>query len=224
MKNKTLILYFLLLAVFSFYTPLIAQQHNDGESEYLQKLLDGNKRFVEGKFSYKDYKTEVKELANGQHPYTIILSCSDSRVPPEIIFDESMGKLFVVRVAGNIVDEIALGSIEYAAEHLHAKLLVVLGHESCGAVTATIGGGEVTPNIEEIVKKISPAVEKAKKNHPENEVLHCAIKENVFNQIEESLKHSKLLTELHENGELKIVGALYDINSGKVSILEHHKD
>ncbi len=221
MKRSIHFFYFLLISVGMLSSTLFAQHDNDID-KYLQKLLDGNERFVEGKYSQKDYPSEVKELTKGQHPYAIILTCSDSRVPPEIIFDESMGKLFVIRVAGNVVDEVALGSIEYAAEHLHTKLLVVLGHESCGAVNATIAGGEVTPNIEEIVKKIAPAVEKAKKNHTADEVLHCSIKENVFNQVNESLKHSKLLTELHEKGELKIVPAIYDINTGKVSVLEHH--
>lgn len=221
-KNIKLLFLFLFALNLANYS-IIAQQ-TDGKDKLLQKLLDGNKRFIEGKFSEKDYPAELKELTKGQHPYAIILSCSDSRVPPEIIFDESMGKLFVVRVAGNVLDEVALGSIEYAAEHLHTKLLVILGHSNCGAVNATIAGGEVTPNIEEIVKKISPAVEKAKKHHPENEVLNCAIKENVINQVEESLKSSKLLTELNEKGELNIVGAMYDISTGKVSILEHHDD
>jgi len=223
MKNKLIYALSIIFCLNFVNITLFAQHHNDG-NKYLQQLLEGNKRFVEGKLSEKKYSDEIKQLTGGQHPYAIILSCSDSRVPPEIIFDESMGKLFVIRVAGNVVDEVALGSIEYAAEHLHTKLLVVLGHESCGAVKATIDGGEVTPNIEEIVKKISPAVDKAKKHHPENEVFHCSIKENVYNQIEASLKQSKLLNELHEKGELTIVGAIYDINTGKVNILGEHED
>ncbi len=222
--TKIIKLNIFLLVFYTLISSVTFAQNKGKADEYLQKLMDGNKRFVEGKLSQKDYPTEIKELTKGQHPYAIILSCSDSRVPPEIIFDESIGKLFVIRVAGNVVDEVALGSIEYAAEHLHAKLLMILGHESCGAVKATIDGGEVTPNIEEIVKKISPAVEKAKKHHSENEVLHCSIKENVYNQIEASLKNSKLLKELEEKGELKIVGAMYDLKTGKVNLLEEHEE
>lgn len=222
--SRKLKINFVLLLVLTLIGSLGFAQQKNASDENLQKLMDGNKRFVEGKLSQKDYAAEIKELTKGQHPYAIILSCSDSRVPPEIIFDESIGKLFVIRVAGNVLDEVALGSIEYAAEHLHTKLLMILGHENCGAVKATIEGGEVTPNIEEIVKKISPAVEKAKKHHSENEVLHCSIKENVYNQLEASVKSSKLLKELEEKGELKIVGAIYDLNTGKVNLLEEHEE
>ena len=108
------------------------------EEDTLARLMNGNARFVKGQHRPANYKRERAELTKGQRPYAIVLSCSDSRVPPEIVFDESLGKLFVVRVAGNVVDPIALGSIEYAAEHLHSKLLFVLGHESCGAVKATV--------------------------------------------------------------------------------------
>ncbi len=105
---------------------------------------------------------ERPELAEGQHPYAIVLACADSRVAPELIFDESLGKLFVVRVAGNVADPVVLGSIEYAVEHLHANLLMVLGHENCGAVKATIGGGAFPPNIEALIKRITPAVDKVR--------------------------------------------------------------
>ncbi|MBK7258284.1 MAG: hypothetical protein IPI01_10895 [Ignavibacteriae bacterium] len=107
------------------------------------RLLNGNRRFVEGRTAARDFVHERPALTAGQHPYAIILTCSDSRVPPELLFDESLGQLFVVRDAGNVVDSVVLGSIEYAAEHLHAGLLIVLGHEACGAVNATIKGGDV---------------------------------------------------------------------------------
>lgn len=190
------------------------------EKKSLQLLLDGNKRFSSGNLNKKDYAKERAKLTKGQHPYAIILSCSDSRVPPEIIFDESLGKLFIVRVAGNVVDPVTLGSIEYAAEHLHAKLLVILGHESCGAVKATLEGGEVTPNIAKIVKRIEPAVKKALTQKLEKSaVLDYAVEENVKSQITASLYNSKVLKELFENKELQIAGAVYSLKTGTVKLL-----
>ena len=102
-----------------------------------------------------------KELVEGQHPFAIILCCSDSRVPPEVIFDQGLGDLFIVRTAGNVFDNIALGSIEYAVEHLEVPLLVVLGHGQCGAVTATVEGGHAPGHISNVVEAIQPAVVKA---------------------------------------------------------------
>jgi len=127
--------------------------------EALKMLLDGNVRFVQGKQESKKLGDDRrKELAKGQNPIAIILSCSDSRVPPEHIFNQGLGDIFVVRVAGNVADPIELGSIEYGAEHLNVPLVVVLGHKFCGAVKATVAGGKPEGNIEAIVKKINPAV------------------------------------------------------------------
>jgi carbonic anhydrase len=131
-------------------------------SDALAQLKKGNERFIAGQLQAKGFEEERKALSKGQHPYAIVLTCSDSRVSPEILFDESLGKLFVVRVAGNVVDPVVLGSIEYAAEHLHAKLLLILGHESCGAVKATLDGGYVPPNIMALLSYISPAAQIAK--------------------------------------------------------------
>jgi carbonic anhydrase len=203
-------------------TPILnAQPKETGKEEKsLQLLLEGNSRFASGNFNKKDFAKERVELTKGQHPYAIILCCSDSRVPPELIFDESLGKLFIVRVAGNVVDPVTLGSIEYAAEHLHVKLLVILGHESCGAVKATMEGGEVTSNIAQIVKLIEPAVKKALTQKLEKPaVLDYAIEENVKNQITASLYNSKVLKELIENKELQIAGAVYSLKTGAVKLL-----
>ena len=190
------------------------------EQKSLQLLLNGNKRFTSGKLIKKDFVNERTELTKGQHPYAIILCCSDSRVPPEIIFDESLGKLFIIRVAGNVIDPVTLGSIEYAAEHLHTKLLVILGHESCGAVTAALNGGEVTPNIAQIVKRIEPAVKKTLSQKLEkSSELDFAIEENVKDQIVSSLNNSKVLKELVESKELQIVGAVYSLKNGTVKLL-----
>lgn len=204
---------------FLWSAPLLNAQ-KESEEKSLQLLLDGNQRFTSGHFAKKDFAKERAELTKGQHPYAIILSCSDSRVPPEIIFDESLGKLFIIRVAGNVVDSVILGSIEYAAEHLHTKLLIVLGHESCGAVTAALKGGEVPPNIAQIVKRIEPAVKKALSQKLEkSHELDFAIEENVKDQIKASLHNSTILKELVESKELQIVGAVYNLKTGAVKVL-----
>ena len=137
---------------------------NDSEiGQALEKLVEGNKRYFLLKQSHPNQGIERrKEVKNGQKPFAVIVGCSDSRIPPEIIFDQGLGDLFVIRVAGNIVDDVALGSIEYAASHLGSQLVVVLGHSKCGAVTATVQGGEVHGHIGSIVKAIAPAVERAK--------------------------------------------------------------
>ncbi|MFA6055540.1 MAG: carbonic anhydrase [Thermodesulfovibrionales bacterium] len=199
--------------------------------ESLQKLMDGNKRYVEGTPINKDLgDTRRKEILKGQHPFATVITCSDSRVPPEHIFDQGLGDIFVIRVAGNVVDSIALGSIEYGTEHVQTPLLVLLGHSDCGAVKATLGAkGAPEGNIGAIVKKIQPAVKKAKKKGGSNEeVLETAIKENVMNVYGDVMK-SPVIKELVHEGKLKIVAAEYDLATGKVNMLElpkkemHHK-
>ncbi|HWI55307.1 MAG TPA: carbonic anhydrase, partial [Desulfobacteria bacterium] len=130
------------------------------------KLISGNVRYVSGKLQAKDLSAaKRKDLSeNGQKPFAIVLTCSDSRVPPELVLDQGLGDIFVVRTAGNVVDPIAIGSIEYGVEHLHAPLIMVLGHEKCGAVKATVEAGDkkVEGNLGAIVDKIRPSVLKAK--------------------------------------------------------------
>ncbi len=205
---------------------LNAQSNESGEKGHsLQLLIEGNKRFVSGSFGKKDFAKERAELVNGQQPYAIILSCSDSRVPPELIFDESLGRLFIIRVAGNVIDPVTLGSIEYAAEHLHTKLLVVLGHESCGAVKASIAGGEFTPNIAQIVKQIEPSVKRAIAKKVEKQAnLDFVIADNVKSQISASITNSKVIKEMVEGNELQIVGAVYSLKTGSVTWLPSEKE
>lgn len=191
--------------------------------EALARLKSGNKHFVNGNLRKRDYEHEREALLNGQHPYAIVLACADSRVPPELLFDESLGKLFVVRVAGNVIDPIVLGSIEYAAEHLHSKLLMVLGHESCGAVKATLGGGRFTPNIDTLVKQIQTSARKAQgmKLGSEDETLKAAIEENVRTQIHHATSRSKLLANLVAAKEFQIVGGIYNFHTGAIEFVEH---
>lgn len=186
----------------------------------LNRLTEGNKRFVSGNIKRKDLGAERKAVVNGQQPYAIVITCSDSRVPPEMIFDEAIGQLFVIRLAGNVVDSLALGSVEYAVEHLHSHTLVVLGHESCGAVKAAVQGGSVPPNIASIVRRISPAVSAVRgRNIPENELVTESVKENVHEQIRRTMKSSSILFDAMIKGELLVLGGVYDLASGKVRFL-----
>lgn len=185
---------------------------------FVQKLIDGNKRYVDGKPSHPNQTLERRgHVAKGQHPFAVVVSCSDSRVPPEIVFDQGIGDLFVVRVAGNIVDDAGLGSIEYAAEHLHVSLIVVLGHERCGAVEAVVKGGEAPGHIESLVEAIRPAVEKAK-GEP-GDLAENAMRTNV-KMVVGHLKASKpILEHLVHNGTLLVVGARYDLDDGMVTLM-----
>lgn len=195
----------------------------------LQKLLEGNKRFVDNQMTACGLSsTPAREaLAKGQKPYAIILSCSDSRVPPEIIFDKSLGEIFVVRVAGNVPDPIVLGSIEYAAEHLGSPLIVVLGHERCGAVTAAVDAkGTPKGNIGAIIKAIAPAVKRARieaAGKDKAALVETAIDDNVRLVAENITKQSPVLHHLAKEGKLKIVAAKYDLDDGKVTLLEIKK-
>ena len=194
--------------------------------EALQRLMDGNKHYVDGQMgACRESDTAKREsLAKGQKPYAIILSCSDSRVPPEIIFDKSMGELFVVRVAGNVPDPIVLGSIEYAAEHIGSPLIMVLGHERCGAVTATVDSkGKAEGNIGAIVKTIAPAAlkaMKATKGKPKAEVVEAATDANVKLVAANLTKKSPVIAKFVKEGKLKIVTAKYDLDDGKVTLFE----
>ena len=187
--------------------------------EALQQLMAGNKRYAEGKATRRHQDAVRRtEVAKGQKPMATILSCSDSRVPPEIVFDQGLGDLFVVRVAGNIAEAHGVGSIEYAVEHLGSRLIVVLGHERCGAVDATLKGGEAHGHIQWLVDAIRPAVEKAK-GKP-GDALDNAVTSNVAMTVEQ-LKSSmmpSLGVMLAERG-VKIVGARYDLDSGVVELL-----
>lgn len=187
----------------------------------LARLLSGNERFVSGKIAAKDYAHEREELTKSQHPYAVVLACSDSRVAPEIVFDESLGKLFIVRVAGHVADPVVLGSVEYAVEHLHAHLLIVLGHEGCGAVKATLGGGEeLPPNIDALVRRILPVVEKTRSwKLGTDDLLSATVKENVRYQMQMALYQSEPLAQMVGEQKLKIVGGVYNLHTGRVELV-----
>lgn len=218
MKQLKVLFAFVVVVVFAGYA--IAGSAGD---ESLQKLMDGNKRYVDGKFATKDVgDSRRKEIGKGQKPFAIVLTCSDSRVPPEILFDQGLGDIFVIRVAGNVVEPIELGSIEYGAEHLNSPLIIILGHTKCGAVKATLEAtGAPEGNIGEIVKKILPAADAAKKKGgSQDEVLKTAIHENMKNVYYDLMTKSKIIFHLVHEGKLKIVAGEYDIETGKVAMIE----
>jgi len=186
-------------------------------AEAKQLLTDGNNRFTAGSFAAKDLSSARRqELLAGQKPFAIIVSCSDSRVPPELLFDQALGDLFVVRAAGNVVDPVAVGSVEYAVEHLGSPLIVVMGHEKCGAVKATVAGGEAPGSIGAIVAKIKPSVDKVKAaGVTGDELAEKSADENVQAVIAE-LEKSPIVKHFVESGKLTITGAKYHIGSGQV--------
>ena len=180
-------------------------------------LMAGNQRFVAGKPRSYDLVPLRRKLASGQSPNVIILSCSDSRVSPEVIFDQSLGDIFVVRTAGNIADPVALGSIEYAVDHIHSPLLVVLGHTKCGAVTAACSGDKMpSPNLDAIVSKIGPAVSQAKSYAKPDDLIEAAIKENVHQSAKDVQANSEIVRDAVKSGKLKVVEAEYQLDTGEV--------
>ncbi len=196
-------------------------------NQVLAKLLKGNERFVDGfsVYPHHDQATRTKTALEGQKPIVSILSCSDSRVPLEAIFDMGVGDLFVIRVAGNIADPSEIGSLEYGAGHLGTPLIMVLGHTKCGAVTAVVNGDKVGGNILSLIDNIQPAVQSAKtnfKNSTPDEILYQAIKANVWKSIEDILTRSSEIRKLVKEGRVKVVGGMYDIESGKVTSLGVH--
>lgn len=185
------------------------------------KLMAGNARFVAGKPETRALVPLRRKLESGQSPNVIILSCSDSRVPPELIFDQSLGDIFVVRTAGNVADPVALGSIEYAVDHIHSPLLVVLGHQKCGAVSAACSLEKMpSPNLEAIVEKIWPAVNQAKTYTKGDDLLESAIKENVRQSAKDVLANSEIIRNAVKAGKLKVIEAEYRFDTGEVVRLD----
>ena len=185
----------------------------------LARLMMGNQRYVRHKEQHPDQSlARRKELEAGQHPFAVVLSCSDSRVPPELLFDEGLGDLFVIRVAGNVVDDAVLGSIEYAVEHLGTKLVMVLGHEKCGAVSAAVEAGTGTGHIKALVAAIRPSVEASAKE-PGDRIHNCVIANarRVAQQVRES---EPVLKDAVAKHLVKVVAADYALDSGKVNLLD----
>ena len=187
-----------------------------------QRLLDGNSRFVSGQLKHPNQNSARRsEVAAGQKPFAVVIGCSDSRTSPEILFDQGLGDLFVIRLAGNIVDDAALGSVEFAVAKLGARLIVVLGHEKCGAVQATVGvvnGGAVPAgHIGSIVEAIKPAAAAVKGR--EGDAVDNVLRENVHEIVERLRISAPVLAPLVKEGHLQVVGARYDLDEGKVELV-----
>lgn len=185
----------------------------------LDKLKVGNERFVSGHPVHPDETLDrIRELKKGQNPFVVVVSCSDSRLPPELIFDQGLGDVFSIRTAGNVIGDYELGSIEYAIEHLHCKLIVVLGHENCGAIQAyaTSGKEKHDDHIQSLVDYI--ASEEEEKNVPDSlrSNIDVLVKANIVHAVNLLRSSTPVLKHLVDNNEIKIIGAYYDLDSGKV--------
>lgn len=190
-------------------------------SEVKQILVDGNKRFVNGESAERNLLQQVNETSTGQFPHTVVLGCIDSRVTAEQIFDLGIGDIFKARVAGNIVNEDILGSMEYGCKVAGSKLIVVLGHTSCGAVTSACKGVELG-NITTLLSKMKPSVQKVEKEAEDvttTESIQKVVIENIHNSMAEIRKNSEILAEMEKNEEIEIIGAYYDVADGKVHFI-----
>ena len=181
----------------------------------IEMLKTGNKRFVESHKEERDLMLQMKQTSTGQYPFAALLSCIDSRVPAELVFDQGIGDVFNVRVAGNIVNEDVLGSLEYSCKVAGSKLIVVLGHTKCGAVTAACKHVELG-NITHLLSKIKPAVDKVMTGEADPETIEKVSLKNIELSIERIRAESPILSEMESKGEIKIVGAVYDVGSGAV--------
>jgi carbonic anhydrase len=184
----------------------------------LSRLIDGNQRYLTGNLMHPNQGPDRRlVLSKGQKPYAAILGCADSRVPPSIIFDEGLGDLFVIRVAGNIVDNSVVGSLEFAVVKLQVPLIVVLGHQRCGAVEAAVSGADLPGLISHIARAIQPATERVR-NLP-GDPLDNAIRANVQLVTDQLCNSKPILADRTASGQLKIVPAYYDLVNGQVEIL-----
>ena len=183
----------------------------------LARLMDGNRRYVAATVSSgKPVAAQRAALATGQHPFAIVVACADSRVAPEIVFDQSLGDLFVIRTAGNLVDDYALGSIEYAVGHLGTRLVVVLGHERCGAVDAAVKGGDAHGHVRALLDAIAPAV--ARSRQAGGDPLDAAVVENA-RAVAQKIRDSKPALAEVAHADVKIVAARYDLDTGVVTLI-----
>jgi len=190
----------------------------------LQMLKEGNGRFAKGQSKQRNLLKQAQLTSNkGQYPFAIILSCIDSRGAPELIFDQAIGDIFSTRLAGNVLDIDQLGGIEYATKVIGSRLVVVMGHTQCGAVSGSCGGVELG-NLTQLLQKINPAVEDVKKakdtsslNCQDNTIVDAIAKQNVRNVIAEIKSQSKIVSDLIASGDVKVVGAMHDLKTGKVT-------
>src|SRR5437016_5594560 len=202
--------------------PAHSDQPSVAPAEAISKLKEGNGRYTSGKVQHPGQTAERRtELSKTQHPFAAVVSCSDSRVPPEIVFDQGLGELFIVRVAGNVINDEGLGSIEYTVDHLGTRLILVLGHQRCGAVDAareTIAAkGKAPGHIQSLVTAIKPAVEATAKDD-----LETTIKANVKNVVQALRSSTPILKAEVDSGKIQIIGGYYSLDTGAVTFLDEN--
>lgn len=235
---KKVVVTVVLCVVVAFVMPaaaakVVAKKPSPGSA--IAILKDGNKRFVEGKLKHPHTDAARLKQAGtenqGDHAYATVITCSDSRVPVEMVFDAGIMDIFVIRIAGNVCDVDECGSIEYGLAHVHTPVLVVLGHSQCGAVTAVTHavqgtGHALERNIPPLVDNIEPAVRRAMADHPDihgDKIVPYAIEENVWQSIEDLFMASPASRNLVKSGKAKVVGAIYDVGTGRVAWLPEAK-
>lgn len=209
-------------------TPLIEKVLTSDEQAALTPdvvitgLKEGNKRFVEGELTARDHTVQIRKTVDGQFPKAVILSCVDSRVPVEDVFDKGIGDIFVARVAGNFVNEDILGSMEFGCKVSGSKVILVLGHEHCGAVKAAVDDVKLG-NITAMLSKIRPAVESVvydgDRTSKNAEFVHLACESNIRKTMQDIRTNSPILKEMEDQGEIKIIGGVYDMDTGEVDFL-----
>ena len=226
MKKTHLASYFALLSFIGMNQlaqgadPAHSDQPSVAPAEAISKLKEGNSRYTSGNLQHPGQTTERRtELAKIQHPYAAIVCCSDSRVPPEVVFDQGLGDLFIVRVAGNVINDEGLGSLEYTVDHLGTRLILVLGHQRCGAVDAareTIAAkGKAPGHIQSLVTAIKPAVEATAK-----EDLDATIKANVKHVVDTLRSSTPILKAAIDSGKIQVIGGYYSLDTGAVTFLD----
>lgn len=207
----------------AFLRPAFAQAPNEiPPEEALQRLMDGNGRYVAGDIELKDFEAGRAARAQAQYPFASILSCADSRVAPELAFDQGPGELFVVRVAGNIANDDSVASLEFGSAVLGSRLILVLGHTSCGAISSAISvvkeNTQLPGHLPGLIGQITPAVETAMKDNP-SDLMAAATLQNVRDGVARLSSGSPVLSGLIGEGKLKVVGGMYELATGKVSLL-----
>lgn len=192
-----------------------------------QMLAHGNERFAHdhARSPHRNESRRIETAREGQTPFATVVSCADSRVPVEIVFDRGIGDIFVVRDAGNVCGPIEIGSVEYAVEHVHTPLVVVMGHTHCGAVIAAVQGGHAHGSVETILDKVRPAVAEVRQDHPDlkgDGLVIAATRANVWHSMRDLIAGSQIIREALNKRRIEVVGAVYDVETGRVTWLGPH--
>lgn len=227
MKNLSFAVILLILISFvqvNGYSQFTKEQlDNTTPDDALQLLQEGNKRFITSNKNERNRVAEIKNTSSGQYPFAVLLSCMDSRVAPETLFDQGIGDIFINRVAGNISNDDMLGGMEYGCAVVGSKLILVLGHTECGAVKGAIDGAELG-NLTGLLNKIDPAVNATEytgdRTSKDYKFVELVTEENVRLTVEQIRKNSPVLKGMEDEGKIKIVGAMYDVSTGEVTFLQ----